>query len=1023
LLIAVVAYRKFNFQQFASQKAGSNTKKQPPITLVAAQQLSIQALALPVIDYGHTRWQQLVMSWRLSASDFRYIVFSWPFVSILVAGFLLVYFQQVNMNPMYGFELLPTTERMLRVPMFIFSFVLNLLTFLYMGVLLYRASLSRMDALIDTVPQPDWVLLLSRLWAVFRMQFLLLTLIALGGLITQAIKGYYHFELWHYAFELYILQLVHFMIWACLAMFVHTLFKNMYLSFFLLLLTPLAATGLNEVGKFMNWSFLSENILQFNAVPGFVVGFDYSAFDQYGSTLAVFFAFKAYWLALAIIFLLLALLWWKRGLTFSWAERWSVVKSRYQGALAHWTIIALVVFLSLGSTLYYQTHDVDPISFTQEDEEAISAHNEKNYGHLVQTIQPKLVSADIQLNLYPESRDYQANGQLFFVNKVAQAIDTILVARSFKEITTYEISQAHRILSKDSLMHFDVLLLDESLKTGDTLRLDFSMRNYPNTLLHNNSRVRTNGTFILANILPQLGVRNAFLRNPEKRAKYGLGERIVPDQLPTDTSLLGYTFADNTMDWIYYNTIISTAADQQAFSMGTLKSSWFEGERRYFHYQSDGPISNTISWMSGRYVKQLDEAAGTTIELYHEATHPTYEQLLQGLKASLEYCGDHFGKLQFDTVRLVEYPQTAGTYATVNGNLIPYSEALFLCDVDHEKNDVFNFPFFVSAHEMAHAWWGHRVDPAHVRGGKLVTEALADYLAIKISEKEFGKERARQILGNFHRLYLSQRASEGKESPLIIAGLEQDYLNYRKGSLAFYALSEYLGEAELNAILAHYERVKRNAPPPYPTSLDLLDTIAAIVPDSLQYVLYDLFETITLYDNSINEVKITPLKNGKYQLDIDFSIRKFRSDTNGKLYYADDELVGGEYVRSWVRSQETTDIKLVGSCISEGSSAAKLPTAGIRTLDIGSGVTNSRQRTSLVWKGKQSLPLQDYIRFAFFKKGNDRELASQLHQETVKVTQINNQLRLILNKRPDHIILDPDYMLIDSERQDNEWEE
>jgi ABC-2 type transport system permease protein len=242
---------------------------------------------------------------------------------------------------------------------------------------------------------------------------------------------------------------------------------------------------------------------------------------------------------------------------------------------------------------------------------------------------------------------------------------------------------------------------------------------------------------------------------------------------------------------------------------------------------------------------------------------------------------------------------------------------------------------------------------------------------------------------------------------LITAGLEQDYLNYRKGSLAFYALSEYLGETELNAILAYYERVKRNAPPPYPTSLDLLDTIATVVPDSLLYVLHDLFETITLYDNSINEVKITPLKNGKYQLDIDFSIRKFRSDTNGEIYYADDELVGGY--------------------ASEGSSAAaKRPTAGgyIRSQETtDTGVTNAQKQPSLTSKEEQSLPLQDYVRIAFFRKGKNGELATQLHQETVKVTQIKNQLRLILSERPGQIILDPDYMLMDSERQDNEWEE
>jgi hypothetical protein len=75
-----------------------------------------------------------------------------------------------------------------------------------------------------------------------------------------------------------------------------------------------------------------------------------------------------------------------------------------------------------------------------------------------------------------------------------------------------------------------------------------------------------------------------------------------------------------------------------------------------------------------------------------------------------------------------------------------------------------------------------------------------------------------------------------------------------------------------------------------------------------------------------------------------------------------------------------------------------------------------------VWNEKPSLPLQDYVRIAFFRQGTNGELATQIHQETIKVTQVNNQLRIILSEHPDQIILDPDYMLIDSDRLDNVWE-
>lgn len=963
IMIGGYVYRKFNFQQFSENKQGKKKEVATP-----RREISFSPAQMPVVGYHFSTGQRMTTVWQIGKADFRYIVLSWPFLVMLFAGFLLVYFQQHQMNPMYGFEILPTTGRMLQVPMFIFSLVINLLTFLYVGVLQFRGQTTRMGALVDTVPQPNWVLMLSRLLAVLLMQLLLLGLVMVAGILAQTLQGYYRYELWHYVFELLGLQLIHFVIWACIAMLVQTIVKNMYLGFFLLLLMPTAVAGLRVIGDYLKWPFLRESIIQFNQVPGVTVGFSYSDLAGYGAILPLYYAYKSYWLVLGIIFLLLSLLWWRRGIVDTWRERWQVVRQRFNSGLRTPIILSGVLFLLMGGYLYLEENVLATAEYTTTRQQRISVFNEQRYLQFQDYPQPLLARANIKMDLYPETRDFTASGQLYFVNKLEQSIDTILVARSFREITEYEILQPHQLISKDDEVRFDVWVLDQPLGKGDTLAMNFTVRNYPNTLLHDNSRVAKNGTYITANILPALGFRNLFLSGNKKRAEHGLPPRETRPLLPSDTTLLGYSFSGNNMDRIVYETTVSTTADQQAFSMGNLVRSWKEDDRYYAHYRSDGLITNNISWLSGRYVRKTASAEGIGLAIYHDPAHDhNYESLVGGIQSSLDYCSRWFGPLDYDSLRLIEFPLTQGTHATLNGNLVPYSEALFLCKVDATKEEPLDIPFYSSAHEVAHYWWAHRVDPANVDGGKLVTEALAEYIAMQVMKQEFGEKRLSAFRKSMLDVYLRTRAQSGDEVPLILAKEGQDYLNYYKGGLAFYALSTYWSEEALNGSLAKYEAARRYAPPPYPTSLELVAHLKNDIPDSLAYLLEDYFETITLYDNQIGDVAITENPGTGYEVNLSYQVTKYRANKSGQRTYTN---AAGDHLQA-------------GAI--------------------------------------QSLPLQDYIQIGFYK---DTEAGEVLISKTlVKITAIQNDLQFTLAERPDRIVIDPDLLLFDEIREDNEWED
>jgi ABC-2 type transport system permease protein len=153
----------------------------------------------------------------------------------------------------------------------------------------------------------------------------------------------------------------------------------------------------------------------------------------------------------------------------------------------------------------------------------------------------------------------------------------------------------------------------------------------------------------------------------------------------------------------------------------------------------------------------------------------------------------------------------------------------------------------------------------------------------------------------------------------------------------------------------------------------MVDYIKAVTPDSLQYVIKDMFETITLYKNRIVEVKSTPLENGKYQVDIEFNVSKYRNDEKGKKFYG--EIAG-----------DTLTYK------------------------------NEKMKTPIL-----SVPLADYIDIGIFGEeeidGKKKEI--ELYFKKHKITQINNTLTIIVDEKPTEVGVDPFNKLIDTNSDDN----
>jgi len=256
--------------------------------------------------------------------------------------------------------------------------------------------------------------------------------------------------------------------------------------------------------------------------------------------------------------------------------------------------------------------------------------------------------------------------------------------------------------------------------------------------------------------------------------------------------------------------------------------------------------------------------------------------MIAATKAGLDYFTAAFGPYQHKQFRIVEFPRYQ-TFAQSFPNTIPYSEGIgFIARVRDDDPEDIDYPYYVTAHELAHQWWGHQVPGANVQGETMLVETLAQYSALMVMKRKYGDAKMQRFLRYELDRYLIGRSTEQKKELPLARVENQDYIHYRKGSLVMYALADYIGEDALNRAIRAYRDEWAFKGPPYSSTADLLPRIRAVTPPALQYAIDDLFESITLYDNRTTSATAKALPDGRYEVTLAVVAKKRKADALGK---------------------------------------------------------------------------------------------------------------------------------------------
>ncbi|HKO14901.1 MAG TPA: M1 family aminopeptidase [Gemmatimonadaceae bacterium] len=872
--IFALALWKFRFAH-ASSAARFRTSPAAPAAPVAAP---LHLVALPHATRSFGRRARLAQYGAVTARSFWRIVRNRYFYAIVGGGVLYLAVAAQQVGKLYGTTTWPVTYEMEEILDGSFGIFMLVVIAFYAGELVWAERDAKIDQMTDAAPTPDAVSYLGKLTALVAVIALLLCVIMLMGVGAQALKGYYLFEIPLYLQALFGMRFVDLILLAVLATTVHVLVNHKYVGHLLVFVAFLGNELLPQFG-------LEQNLYRF-ASDG---GSRYSDMNGWGPFVRPFVYWKLYWLAFAVLLGVLTAVFWIRGSETHLHWRTLLARRRFGRRARIVTAAAAAAFLGLGGFLFYNTNVLNAY-VTRRDARHRRAELERRYKRYENAPQPRITAVQVQVDLRPRAQAMRVRGRYVLRNETGVAIDTLQLRIPREvEIRALALDRPSRLVLADSLHAFYMHRLRSPLAPGDSVVLRFDLarvtRGFANRV--DNTEVVANGTFVEnAAFMPGIGyTARAELTDDDDRRKEGLAPRprMRP---PTDPRTRDHNYVTGDADWLRYDAVVSTDTDQTALTSGTLVKEWVQDGRRYFHYTMDAPILDLWAFQSARYAVRRDRwpaPDGRTIGIavyYHPAHAYNVARMIDAVKKSLAYYTANFGPYQHRQLDIVEFPRYAA-FAQSLPNTIPFSEAIgFIARVE-SPTDV-DFPFYVTAHEVAHQWWAHQVIGADAQGSTMLSETLAQYSALMVMKHEFGAENMRRFLEYELDHYLIGRSTERKrEMPLELAE-DQPYIHYNKGSLATYALQDYIGESRMNRALRGFLEATQFRGPPYPTSLQLVDSLRAATPDSLRYLITDLFETITLYELRADSARGTPVPGNRYRVELYVTAKKLRADSLGK---------------------------------------------------------------------------------------------------------------------------------------------
>ena len=154
---------------------------------------------------------------------------------------------------------------------------------------------------------------------------------------------------------------------------------------------------------------------------------------------------------LSIIFYIL--LYFIIGYVSSAVEKFKIAKNRFKGVIPFFISVFTILFISIGGYIYY-VNNILNIRKSSKEREIETVEWEKKYKKFENYVQPRIVSVNVNVDIFPSTRDISASGKYTMVNKSLKSIDSIFLNHN-SAINTFKFDNATTVL-EDTVYNFDI---------------------------------------------------------------------------------------------------------------------------------------------------------------------------------------------------------------------------------------------------------------------------------------------------------------------------------------------------------------------------------------------------------------------------------------------------------------------------------------------------------------------------------------------------------------------------------------
>lgn len=784
VIIFLIGYRKFSFKHFISKSSTSKIK-----VITSDKLKNVNVAHLPKVEKSYLIKDFVLKLISLSKLEFLNIVRPMAFKIIVAVLMFMVFMQNVSFNANYyiGAEV-PLTSNMTFFRLAWSVFIIMLLI-IWSGELFFKEKTVKIWQITDALPVPVWVTQLSKFVASCGLAFVLCLCFVAIGVVSQIILGGVSLiDIKQYVIDVfgYRWGFLNFVFQISLVFFIAGLTGNRFLTHIL------------SVGYFLFLiiSFDIGVLEQIRYAFGFTPGVeDFSEMSSYGILGLSANWFALLWGILSIAFVMLGILFWRRGAQSKWYKK--IVENQLSIPSKIVVVLLFIGFFVLQSfihkNIYANGNYVLKAVQKQEDTDY-----ENKYAYLSKKILPKYKEVNLLLDYFPAQRKVNYN---VAIGLSALPKDTLFL--SFKDnITLHNIKFNKKTLTK---VHHDIIhnvfgyLLNDNVKNDSVFNLEIkATKQYiglSQSELH--ADITANGSYAsIKEFLPTIGYDYS-RELIENRTREDNGLDKLKSRMPNIDDTIGLHQLLETEDALKVkgSVVISTSITQTALGPGVLVKKETKDNRNYFTFKID--TSTAFNWYVGsaEYEQFTNEQhAGTTYQIYaDEKHHFNIEIYNDAIKKSLDYLKQTIPSFNVENIALYEKHHWAENDFDAFANTIVISEKHgWVADTSDITEKSYIYQIIVS--QIFKLWIAENLSIANVQGAGMINIAIPEAFALLFVEKILGNVALEHLLKKKNDKYAKDRNNEPNTEPALVYADGIEYLEYNKGAIHLYKLIALIGK-------------------------------------------------------------------------------------------------------------------------------------------------------------------------------------------------------------------------------------